>query len=201
MSVQPIQRWTPAEYLAFERAHSERHEFIDGRIVRQAGGSRNHALIGTNIVGSLHQQLRSRTCTVYSSDMRVSILHAQRYVYPDASVVCGEASFDDEHEDSLNNPTSIIEILSPSTERYDRGKKFQAYQTSASFQEYLLIAQDAVMIEHFTRQSDKLWTFDVVTDRTASITLTSIQCTLHVEDIYEKVALPTQDDTVDTAIE
>src|SRR5262245_40698272 len=132
MSVQPIQRWTPAEYLAFERAHAERYEFIDGRIVQQAGGSRNHALIGSNIVSSLHQPLRPRDCSVYGSDMRVSIPHAQRYVYPDASVVCGVAHFEDEHEDSLDNPTLIIEILSPPTERYDRGKKFQAYQTIAS---------------------------------------------------------------------
>jgi Uma2 family endonuclease len=198
MSVQPIQRWTPAEYLAFERRHPEKHEFIDGRIIQQAGGSRDHALIGINIVSSLHQQLRTRTCTVYGSDMRVSIPYAQRYVYPDASIVCGTSHFEDEHDDTLNNPTLIIEILSPSTERYDRGKKFQAYQTIDSFQEYLLIAQDAVMIEHFTRQSDKLWTFDVVTDRAASITLTSIQCTLRVEDIYEKIALPAQDDSADT---
>ena len=197
MSAQSLQRWTPAEYLAFERGHPEKHELINGRIVLQAGGSRNHAVIGTNIVSNLHQQLRGRTCTVYSSDMRVSIPSTQRYVYPDASVVCGDSRFEDEHEDSLDNPTLIIEILSPSTERYDRGKKFQAYQKIASFQEYLLIAQDIIMIEHFTRQSNTLWTFDVITDRAATITLTAIQCTLRVEDIYEKVALPAQDELTD----
>jgi Uma2 family endonuclease len=197
MSAQSLQRWTAAEYLAFERGHPEKHEFIDGRIVQQAGGSRNHALISANIVSNLHQQLRGRTCTVYGSDMRVSIPQAQRYVYPDVSVVCGDARFEDAYEDSLGNPTLIIEILSPSTERYDRGKKFQAYQKIESFQEYLLIAQDTIMVEHFMRQSNTLWTFDVVTDSSATLTLTSIQCTLRVEDIYEKLALADQDDVTD----
>ena len=195
MSVQPRRHWTPADYLAFERSHPDKHEFVDGQIVLQAGGSRNHALIGTNVTSSLHQQLRQRPCMVYGSDMRVVIPQARRYVYPDITVLCGAASFEDALDDSLTNPTLIIEILSPSTERYDRGKKFQAYQTLDSFQEYLLIAQDATMIEHFVRRSDKLWTFDVITDANAVITLTSIDCTLRVEDIYEKIVLPPADPT------
>lgn len=190
MSVQPLQPWTPADYLAFERTHSEKHEFVDGQIVRQAGSSQSHALIGINVTSSLHQQLRLRACMVYGSDMRVVIPQAQRYVYPDISVLCMPASFEDARDDTLTNPTLIIEILSPSTERNDRGKKFQAYQTLESFQEYLLIAQDTIMIEHFVRRSDRLWTFDVITDATAIITLTSIDCTLRVEDIYEKIVLP-----------
>lgn len=193
MSVQPLQHWTPADYLAFERGHPGKHEFADGRLILQAGGSRNHALIGTNVTSSIHQQLRLRSCIVYGSDMRVVIPQARRYVYPDISVVCESANFEDSFDDTLTNPTLIIEILSPSTERYDRGKKFQAYQTIDSFQEYLLIAQDAIVVEHFVRRADKLWTFDVITDPTAVITLTSIECTLRVEDIYEKIVLPPTD--------
>ena len=189
MSIHPIQHWTPAEYLAFERNQPEKHEFDNGLIVQQAGSSRNHAVISANLVSSLHAQLRSRPCTVYGSDMRVVIPQARRYVYPDISVACEDVSFEDAQEDTLTNPVVIIEILSPSTERYDRGKKFQAYQTLDSFQEYLLVAQDTVMIEHFVRRSDALWTFEVVTEPTATITLTSIQCTLHLEDVYAKVAL------------
>ena len=199
MSVQPLQHWTPAAYLAFERSQQEKHEFADGRVLLQAGGSRNHALIGTNITSSLHQHLRLRPCTVYGSDMRVSLPQARRYVYPDITVVCGAAQFEDEIDDTLTNPTVIIEILSPSIERYDRGKKFQAYQTLESFQEYLLIAQDAVAVEHFVRRSDKLWTFNSITDETASITLASIECVLRLEDIYEKVALPPAPDASDTS--
>ena len=190
MSVQPIQHWTPADYLAYERSHSDKHEYADGQIVLQAGGSRNHALIGINVTSSLHQQLRLRPCTVFGSDMRIVIPQARRYVYPDISVLCGAATFEDPLDDTLTNPTLIIEILSPSTERYDRGKKFQAYQTLDSFQEYLLIAQDAIMVEHFVRRSDKLWTFDVITDRASTVALTSIGCSLRLEDIYEKIVLP-----------
>jgi Uma2 family endonuclease len=193
MSVQPLQHWTPADYLAFERGHPGKHEFVDGRVILQAGGSRNHALIGTNVTSSLHQQLRLHPCVVYGSDMRIVIPQARRYVYPDISVLCEPATFEDSLDDTLTNPTVIIEILSPSTERYDRGKKFQAYQTIESFQEYLLIAQDAIVVEHFVRRADKLWTFDVITDPTAVITLTSIECTLRVEDIYEKIVLPPSD--------
>ena len=193
MYVQPLQHWTPTDYLAFERGHPGKHEFVDGRVILQAGGSRNHALIGTNVTSSLHQQLRLRHCMVYGSDMRVVIPQARRYVYPDISVLCEPANFEDPLDDTLTNPTVIIEILSPSTERYDRGKKFQAYQTIESFQEYLLIAQDAIVVEHFVRRADKLWTFDVITDPTAVITLTSIECTLRVEDIYEKIVLPPSD--------
>jgi Uma2 family endonuclease len=193
MSVQPLPHLTPADYLAFERSQSSKHEFVDGRVILQAGGSRNHALIGTNVTSSLHQQLRLRPCMVYGSDMRVVIPQARRYVYPDISVLCEPATFEDALDDTLTNPTVIVEILSASTERYDRGKKFQAYQTIESFQEYLLIAQDAIVVEHFVRRADKLWTFDVITDPTAVITLTSIECTLRVEDIYEKVVLPPSD--------
>ncbi len=195
MPVQSIQRWIPADYLAFERTHPDKHEFVDGQIVQLAGGSRNHALIAINVTSSLHQQLRTRPCIVYGSDMRGVIPQTRRYVYPDISVVCGTATFEDALDDSLTNPTLMIEILSPSTERNDRGKKFQAYQTLESFQEYLLIAQDTMMIEYFVRRSDMLWTFDVITDRTATIALTSIDCTLRVEDIYEKIVLPPPLDT------
>ena len=190
MSAQPLQHLTRADYLAFERSQPEKHEFVDGRVVLQAGGSRNHALISVNITSSLHQQLRARPCSVYGSDMRLSLPQARRYVYPDITVVCGAAQFEDALDDTLTNPTGIIEILSPSTERYDRSKKFQAYQTLESFQEYLLIPQDAVAVEHFVRRTDKLWTFDVVTDAAAAITLASLECTLRLEAIYEKVALP-----------
>jgi Uma2 family endonuclease len=190
MSLQSPTEWTVADYLAFERGQIDKHEFADGRIVQLAGGSRNHALIGANLVSSLHAQLRVQPCSVFGSDMRVAIPRARRYVYPDASVACDDIAFEDSDDDTLTNPVLIVEILSPSTERYDRGKKFQAYQTLGSFQEYLLIAQDAVLIEHFVRRSDTLWTFEVVTDPDAVIALASIGCTLRVGDVYEKVALP-----------
>lgn len=193
MSVERLQQWTAKEYLAFERTQPDKHEFVDGQVGLQAGSSRVHVLINTNLISSLHQQLRQRPCSVYGSDLRIAIPQARRYVYPDVAVLCEPAHFEDEFEDTLTNPTLIGEILSPTTERYDRGKKFQAYQTLPSFQEYLLIAQDTTMVEHFVRHSDALWTFEVVTDPTAVLTLASIGCELRLEELYEKVVLPLAD--------
>ncbi|MCU0494853.1 MAG: Uma2 family endonuclease [Chloroflexaceae bacterium] len=187
MSLPLAKRYTAAEYLAFERSDPDKHEFVDGDIVLQAGGSRPHALIAANVMSSLHQQLRSRICSVFGSDMRIAIPQARRYVYTGVSVACGEAQFEDAEEDSLTNPTLVIEVLSPLTERYDRGKKFKAYQQLASFQEYLLIAQDSVQIEHFVRQTDNLWTIEVITEPTETLALRSIQCKLTVAEVYEKV--------------
>ncbi|HMO58572.1 MAG TPA: Uma2 family endonuclease [Roseiflexaceae bacterium] len=199
MSQQQLQHCSAAEYLAFERSHPERHAFIDGRIVLQAGGSRTHALISANTVSTLHRQLSDRECSVYGSDMRIAIPQRNQYLYPDVSVACEPARFTDDYEDSLTTPTMIIEVLSPSTERYDRGKKFQAYQAIETFQEYLLIAQDALLVEHFVRHADNLWSFDAHSDHSAVITLRSIGCALALADVYAKVAFAEADD--DTAPE
>jgi Uma2 family endonuclease len=187
MSLQQPTHWTGPEYLAFERSQNEKHEFIDGQIILQAGGSRRHAQIGVNIISSLHAQLRTKHCSVYGSDMRVAIPEARRYTYPDISAACEAPRFTDDHEDTLLNPVLIIEILSPSTERYDRGKKFQAYQMINTFSEYLLVAQDDILVEHFVRRSDSLWSFEVVTERSASIRLICIKCVLNLTDVYEKI--------------
>jgi Uma2 family endonuclease len=186
----PVYRvMTVNEYLAFERTQIERHAYDRGVIIRQAGGSQAHALLSMNIAGALYQHMRTRPCMVYGSDMRIGMPHIPHYVYPDVSVVCGESMFYDDHRDVLLNPIVIIEVLSPSTERKDRGKTFQDYQQIPSFQEYVLVAQDTVLIEHFTRQHDYIWTFEVLTDRAAALQLHSIQCTLSVDEIYAKVAL------------
>jgi Uma2 family endonuclease len=134
---------TEADYLAFERTSAQKHEYYDGVIVAQAGGSATHNRITMNAINSLYTQLQNRPCTVYSSDMRVKIPQKKSDGYPDVSVVCGPERFDDTGQEILINPTVIIEVLSPSTERYDRGKKFELYRTIDSLQEYLLIAQDA----------------------------------------------------------
>jgi len=194
MSQQQLQHWSAAEYLAFERSHPERHAFIDGRIVLQAGGSRMHALICANTVSTLHRQLIDRECSVYGSDMRIAIPQRNQYLYPDVSVACEPARFADDYEDSLTTPTLIIEVLSPSTERYDRSKKFQSYQAVETFQEYLLIAQDALLVEHFVRHTDTLWSFDAHSDHSAIITLRSIGCVLALADIYAKVTFTESDD-------
>jgi Uma2 family endonuclease len=178
-------KWTVEEYLAFERQSEERHEYFDGEIFAMSGASEQHIIITGNTFSSLLVQLRKRPCKVYPIDMRVKV-SPNKYMYPDISVICGEPQFEGTI-DMLVNPTLIIEVLSPSTEMYDRGKKFEYYRTLPSLQEYLLIAQDTVHIEHYTRQSRGGWFFLEVKTLEASIELLSIDCTLLLTDVYDKI--------------
>ncbi len=187
MSAAPRQNRTPEEYLAFERDSEQRHEFLNGEVLLMAGASANHNLIVTNMLASLHSQLRQRPCVVYPGDMRVKVNRTGLYTYPDVSVVCGSPQFEDEQRDTLLNPLLLVEVLSPSTESYDRGKKFQHYRTLASVQEYLLVAQDSPRIECYLRQENNQWLLDDVTGLEAIVELVSIQCRLPLTDVYEKV--------------
>src|SRR5689334_5798251 len=136
------QKWTVEEYLAMERASEEKHEFLDGEIYLMSGASRNHNRVTANTIITLGNQLYERPCSVYPSDIRVKISDFGQYTYPNVSVVCDPEHIEDSDQDTLLNPVVIIEVLSPSTESYDRGKKFQHYRTLDSLQEYILIAQD-----------------------------------------------------------
>ena len=159
MSALPVfdKPMTEAEYLAFERDSEVKHEFIDGEIYAMSGASRNHNLIVSSTIAALYVQLRGKGCETYPSDMKVRTPSTGSYAYPDITVICGEAQFDENQRDILLNPTVIIEVLSPNTERYDRGKKFQHYRELESLQEYILIAQDSPHIERFVRQESGLW--------------------------------------------
>jgi len=189
-----IETMSEAEYLAFERASEIKHEYFGGHVYAMSGASEPHNLIAGNTLASLHVQLRGRGCKVYPSDMKVRTPATRSYAYPDITVVCGEAKFDDDQRDILVNPTVIIEILSPSTEKYDRGLKFQHYRELGSLQEYILIAQDSPHIERFLRQDGGLWQFSDVTGTDAKIDLSSIDCTLHLSDVYEQVDFNTDVD-------
>ena len=190
MSAQPKQAYSRQQYLTTERQATERHEYIAGQVYAMAGGTEQHNLIAGNVYASLHSQLRRRKCTVYNSDMRVLIPFVPRYTYPDLSVVCGVAQFEDGTRDTLLNPTLLIEVLSPSTEKHDRGTKFQHYWSLPSVQEYLLIDQHTYRLERFARHPDtpKLYLFEVYTSEDDKINLTAIDCTLLLADVYEKVA-------------
>jgi Uma2 family endonuclease len=184
------QRWTRESYLAFDRASDEKHEFIDGNVCAMTGASENHNLINVNITIALGIQFRGRPCKLYANDMRVR-LPSHNYVYPDIAVVCGEAQLEDEHLDTLLNPTVIIEVLSPSTETYDRGKKFEHYRALESLQEYLLVSQEQAHIERYIRQEDG-WLLTEAKGMEASIELSSIGCALTLADVYDKVTFDTQ---------
>ena len=185
-----LRRLTPAEYLAYERSAERKSEFFDGYLIAMAGASRAHSLIVHNTDVELGLQLRERQCEVYTQDMRVQVSVAGDYAYPDLVVVCEEPVFSFEgHVDTLLNPTALMEVLSPSTEHHDRGRKAEAYRAMGSLQEYVLIAQDRVHVEVFTRQGE-LWVLHETNDINGSITLGSIGCTLPVRRIYAKVRFP-----------
>lgn len=187
MSALPKPKITPREYLDGERASKIKHEYYAGQVYAMAGASERHNLVAGNVFASLHSQLRRRPCSVFPSDMRVKIAAMGLYTYPDISALCGAAQFEDEQRDILLNPMVIVEVLSPSTENYDRGRKFQFYRTLQSLVEYLLVAQDAMHVEHYTRQPDGRWLLAEFDQPTDVLRLASIGCDLALADVYEKV--------------
>lgn len=184
---------TPEEYLALERQAEEKSEYWDGEIFLMAGASREHNLIVTNVGRELSTQLLERPCEVYPGDMRVRIPKTARYVYPDASVVCGQPQFEDEEVDTLLNPTVVVQVLSPSTEAFDRGKKLDNYRTIPSLQECVLIAQDECHVYVYTRQPDNRWLLSEATQFDDVVPLTSIGCQLALTEVYRKVQFQPQD--------
>jgi Uma2 family endonuclease len=192
MSFLPQSRYTAEQYLELERRADCKSEFINGQIYAMSGANRRHNQITFNLAGLLHSQLRGRPCEAYVTDMRVKISSTGMYAYPNVAALCGEALFEDTHLDTLINPTLIIEVLSPSTEAYDRGGKFSHYRKIQSLMEYVLIAQDRYSVERFLRQEDQ-WLFSESTDLSDVVHLQLIQCDLLLRDIYDKVTIP--DDT------
>lgn len=191
MTAQPKRSWTVDEYLAFERSSDVKHEYIAGDAFAMAGAAATHHIIVANIIASLHVQTRQRDCTVFPSDMRLKIVSYNSYTYPDVTVVCGEIRYEDEHQDTLLNPTLIVEALSPSTEQYDRGRKSQHYRSIPSLRGYMLVSQHEPHIEHVVRHSDYQWLFTETSDLHGTVHLPAIDCTLALADVYDR-ALPRQ---------
>lgn len=187
MATAPRRTWTVEEYLKFERTSETRHEYLDGEIFEMVGASANHSIISSSVNHSLYSQTQNRPCLVYTSDMRVRV-NRKMYTYPDITVVCGTPEYEDDHVDTLLNPTLIVEVLSPSTERYDRGEKFQHYRALTSLQEYVLISQHSPRIERYLRQPDDQWLLTDAVGLEATIELPSISCTLRLSEVYEKVS-------------
>jgi Uma2 family endonuclease len=178
--------YTAEEYLTLERSASYKSEFHDGRIYAMTGASRKHNLVSGNIYRELSVQLKKRPCEAYMSDMRVKAAQTLSYHYPDIAVVCGTPQFEDAYVDTLLNPTVLIEVLSPSTEAYDRGGKFSHYRKIATLREYLLVIQDQPGIERYVRQGD-VWILTETVGLDASVPLESIDCVLSLREVYDKV--------------
>jgi Uma2 family endonuclease len=177
---------TPEEYLALERNAEFKSEYMDGVVYTFAGGSKRHNLIVANIIITLGGQLKGRPCKVYPSDLKVRVPNSKRFFYPDVSVVCGDDDFADEEQDVILNPTLIVEVSSETTAAFDRGKKFLSYQQISSLQEYLLVSQDEILVESYSRQGNDTWLYTKVTGLEASFTLPSIECELGLKDVYDK---------------
>lgn len=184
-----IVRLTPEEYLAAERKAENKSELIDGAVVAMTGASRRHNLIAVNLTREISLQLKGRPCEEYASGMRVRVPSASLYTYPDVAVVCGEPQFEDDHADTLLNPTLIVEVLSESTEAFDRGKKFDTYRTIESLAEYLLVSQGTYRIEQHTKQADGRWLLSEYHSLHDAVVLTSIQCKLALREVYDKIKL------------
>lgn len=189
-------QYTAAEYLTLERSASGKSEFHDGQIFAMTGASRAHNLITVNIGRELSLQLKNRPCEAYISVMRVKAANARSYHYPDIAVVCGKPEFEDAFVDTLLNPTVLIEILSPSTEAYDRGGKFANYRKIASLREYLLVMQDQPSIERYWRQ-DGAWVLSEAVGLDASLPLNSIDCVLSLQEVYDKVVFDTASESTE----
>lgn len=177
---------TEADYLAFERNSAHKHEYLDGEIVAMVGASERHNMIVGTTLGILYTQLHDSPCRYYPSDMRLKVTATNNFTYPDISGLCDDLELTDDHLDTYTNPLFIIEVLSPSTEYYDRGQKFHAYKTIASLQEYVLISQESPHIEVYRREGEH-WIYTDAVGLDASITLASIGCTLALSAVYKKV--------------
>ena len=193
------------EYLALERESEERHEYLDGVVYEMAGESPAHGAICVNLVGQLYNQLRGGPCQLFTKDMKVRSGPAPRpgrsrkglFSYPDLVVVCGEMQFHDEHQDVLTNPTVIVEVLSPATEFSDRSDKWVRYQTwLPTLTDYILVSQFRPLIEHYRRQPEGQWIYTPASGLEGSLRIDSINCTLPLAEVYDRVVFPPEDELI-----
>jgi Uma2 family endonuclease len=183
----PLQRLTEAEYLEIERAAEFKSEFFEGEMFAMAGGTPQHSLIATNLAAEFRNQLKSGDCAPYNADLRIKIEATGLCTYPDLSVICGPLQFAPGTDDTVLNPTLLAEVLSDSTEGYDRGKKFEHYRQIPTFQEYLLVSQKEPRIEQFIRQSDGRWVLNEAAGLDAMLELPSLRISLSLAEVFAKV--------------
>lgn len=184
-----VVRMTRAEYLRFENEAETRHELEDGVVIDMAGGSLEHSRLGANVITALGNAVRGGPCAVYSNDLRVAVPRKLRYRYPDATVVCGEAAVVPDDEHTITNPTLVVEVLSPSTERRDRGVKAEDYRSIPTLQQYVLVAQDRAYVERYTRSAEGDWLLRTFFGLDAVVPLDAIGARLALSDVYAGVTL------------
>ena len=190
MSALPKKKLTPQEYLAIERAADFKSEFFDGEMFAMAVISKDHSRITVNLTGGFHAAIRGKDCELFSSDLRVKVSANGLYTYPDLTIVCGPVDVEDEQVDVLLNPTLIIEVLSPGTEHYERGKKFDLYRELDSLKEYVLVSQDQYRVEQFLRGNGSEWGYRVAFKEDDIVEFPSVGCSITLKDIYARVVFP-----------
>lgn len=194
MSAIPVskQKYTLEEYLELDKNSEEKYEYFDGDVFDMAGGSPNHARLGFDIGALFSQKLKGRDCEAFNSDMRIKVPAALPYRYPDVSVVCGDPVFEELNgQEMLVNPVLIVEVLSPSTAAYDLKDKFTAYQSIDSFREYLIVSQDRPHVIQHIRQSKGRWLRIEIEGLDGEVVLESVNVTLPLSEIYERVTFQT----------
>ena len=189
MASQPKPYYTPEEYLALERAAEFKSEYLAGEIFAMAGATANHSKITAHITRLLDIRFDDGLCSVFPTDMRVQVSATGLYTYPDVVAVCGEPEFADDRQDTLLNPTAIFEVLSPSTEAYDRGAKFDNYWKLPSVSDYVLVAQDRISVDHFVRQGNS-WLLTRLSGLDQILRLDSLDADLALNVIYRNINLP-----------
>lgn len=187
MSAQSIPRLTPEQYLEIERAAEFKSEYFAGRMYAMAGGTIPHAHVIANVIVALAQAVRDRPCIVVSSDARLGVSVEGLYTYPDLMVICGDPKFVDNRRDTVMNPSVIVEVLSKSTEGYDRGFKFAQYRRLESLQEYLLVSQSEPRLKKFRRTAAGEWAFSESVGLDTSCRFESLDCQILLSDVYHKV--------------
>ena len=187
MTTLTVTHVTPDEYLAAERLSDYRSEYLDGGVYPMTGASLNHGRIVVNVATELALQLRDRDCDVLVTDMKVRLQESRKFFYPDICVLCDAPRFHDERKDIITNPDLVVEVLSPSTEAFDRGAKFEAYRTIESLKEYLLVSQEKPLVEQYVRNGDGSWQYKSVAGLESSLTLPSVKCILDLGAVYDKV--------------
>jgi Uma2 family endonuclease len=184
-----LKYYTIEEYLTFERASQTKHELYKGEIFDMAGASFNHNQIQMNFIGEVRGYLKGKSCNVFGSDLRIHVPVNSLFTYPDAIIICGAPQLMDEEFDTILNPSVIVEILSPATQRYDRGEKFMLYRSITSLQEYILIDSESITIEHYKRNNNNTWLLQEWKERTDTLTITTIGLSLPLEELYGGVRI------------
>jgi Uma2 family endonuclease len=190
MAAEPRSLISREAYLAMDSESDERHEYIAGEVFAMVGGSEPHGLIIGNLIAALHGPTRRRGCRIYPGEVRIAISAINIYTFPDVSLVCGQPQHEGSRRDIILNPKVVIEVLSPSTERYDRGQKFHFYQHIPTLDTYILVAQELPLIEQYVRQSDREWLYSAAHGLDAKLSLPTIECELALADVYDLIEFP-----------